>query len=236
MTATVVNALAIIIGGLIGSVFGNKIKEKYTKNIMLVMAMIVAIIGIQGAVAATDILALVICCVLGTVIGTALKLDDAINSCGDKLKSRLSGTVIGKGSIGDAFVTATLLFGVGTMAILGSIQAGINKDYGILFTKSVMDFVSAIAFSAAMGPGVIFSAIPIFVFQGAITLLAGVAEPYLTKDVITAMSAAGGPIFMGMAVNMLELREERVKIGDMLPAIFMPIIYLPLAELLKSLF
>lgn len=235
MTATVVNSLAIIIGGLIGSVFGNKIDEKYTKGTMLVMALIVAIIGIQGAVATTDILTLVICCVLGTVVGMLLKLDDAINSAGDRLKAKLSGTVIGKGSFGDAFVAATLLFGVGTMAILGSIQAGINKDYGILFTKSVMDFISAIAFSAALGPGVIFSAIPIFIFQGAITLLAGVVEPYLTKAVITEMSAAGGPIFMGMAINMLELRSDRIKIGDMIPSILLPVIYIPLTNLIKPL-
>ena len=234
MLATVVNAIAIIIGGIIGSLFGNRINEKYTKGIMLCMSMIVAIIGIQGAVATSDILCLVICCVGGTVLGTALRLDDAINSSGDRLKQKLSSTPIGKGSFGDAFVTATLLFGVGTMAILGSIQAGINRDYGILFTKSVMDFVSAIAFSAALGPGVIFSAVPIFLFQGLITLIAGVAEPYLTKEVITEMSAAGGPIFMGMAINMLELREERIKIGDMIPAIFLPIIYIPLIRFLSS--
>ena len=236
MVATIVNALAIIAGGMIGSLFGSKINEKYTSGIMLCMAMIVAVIGMQGAVATTDILCLVICCVTGTVLGTTLSLDDLINSSGDKIKARLSRTAVGKGSFGDAFVTTTLLFGVGTMTILGSVQAGINRDYGILFTKSVMDFVSAIAFSAALGPGVIFSALPIFVFQGTITLLAGFAEPYLTKEVIVEMSAAGGPIFIGMAVNMLELRNERIKIGNMLPSIFLPIVYIPLVNLLKSLF
>lgn len=236
MIAAVVNAVAIILGGAIGSLFGNKINEKYTNGIMTCMAMIVAIIGIQGAVGTSDILIVVICCVVGTIIGVALKLDDRINASGELIKSMLSGTPLCKGRFGDAFVTATLLFAVGTMAILGSIEAGLNRNYSIIFTKSVMDFVSAIAFSAAMGTGVIFSSIPILVFQGAITLLAGVAEPYLTKEVVTEMSAVGGPVFIGMAINMLELRKERIKIGDMIPAIFIPIIYFPIANILKNIF
>ena len=122
------------------------------------------------------------------------------------------------------------------MAILGSIQAGLNNDYSTLFAKAVIDGVSAIAFSAALGPGVILSAIPVFIIQGAMTLLAGVAEPYLTSEIITEMSAVGGPIFLSMSVNMLELRQERIKIGDMIPAILMPLVYCPAAELLGKLF
>ena len=232
MIGTIINVAAIILGGIIGTAFGGKINERYTKGIMTCMAMITAIIGIQGAVGTSSILIVVICCVIGTVTGTALKLDEKINNSGDKLKTKLEKAGLAKGRFGDAFVTATLLFGVGTMAILGSIQAGLNNDYSILLTKSVMDFTSSIAFSAAMGSGVVFSAIPIFIFQGAITLLAGIAQPFLTQDVITEMSAAGGPVFIGMAINMLEIRSERIKIGDMIPAIFMPIILLPLAKLL----
>ncbi len=235
MIATIVNAIAIIIGGTLGTVFGNKINERFTTGIMTCMAMITAIIGIQSAVGTSSILIVVICCVLGTIIGTALKLDERINSSGDKLKASLEKTGLAKGRFGDAFVTATLIFGVGTMAILGSIRAGLEHDYGILFTKSIMDFVTALAFSAAMGPGVIFAAIPIFIFQGLITLLAGVAQPLLTKEVITEMSAAGGPVFIGMAINMLELRKERVRIGDMMPAILVPIVYFPIAELISRL-
>lgn len=236
MLGTVINAVAIIFGGLIGSVFGNKISSKLTAAIMTVMALITAVIGIQGAVGTQNLLLLVVCMVLGTVIGTLIKLDDKINESGDKIKARLANTPLGQGRFADAFVTSTLLFGVGTMAILGSIQAGLNHDYSILLTKSIMDFCSAIAFSAALGPGVIFSFIPIFIFQGAITLLAGVAEPYLTTQVITEMSAVGGPIFMGMSINLLGIREERVKVGDMIPAIFLPVIYFPLAELFTKLF
>lgn len=236
MIGTIVNSAAIVLGGLIGSLFGEKIGERYTKPLLTAMAFVVAIIGIQGAIGTSSILIVVICMVVGLVVGIALRLDDRINGLGDKIKDRLAGTKICKGQFSDAIVTSSLIFCVGSMAILGSIQAGLNKDYSTLFAKAVIDGVSAIAFSAALGPGVILSAIPVFIIQGAITLLAGVAEPYLTSEIITEMSAVGGPVFLAMSVNMLELRQERIKIGDMIPAILMPIVYFPVAELLGKLF
>lgn len=236
MIGTIVNSAAIVLGGLIGSLFGEKIGERYTKPLLTAMAFVVAIIGIQGAIGTSSILIVVICMVIGLVVGIALRLDDRINGLGDKIKDRLAGTKICKGQFSDAIVTSSLIFCVGSMAILGAIQAGLNKDYSTLFAKAVIDGVSAIAFSAALGPGVILSAIPVFIIQGAITLLAGVAEPYLTSEIITEMSAVGGPVFLAMSVNMLELRQERIKIGDMIPAILMPIVYFPIAELLGKLF
>lgn len=236
MIATIVNVIAIIIGGTVGVLFGNKIEERFTKAIMVVMALITAVIGIQSSVQTSNTLILVVCLVLGTVIGVAIKLDDKINDAGEKIKEKLSDSKFATGRFGDAFVTASILFGVGSMTILGSIQAGINHNYSILFTKSVMDCVSAIAFSAALGPGVIFAAIPIFIVQGMLTLLAGIVEPFLTQEVINEMSAVGGPIFLGMAINILELRQERIKLGNMIPAIFLPILYFPIADLLVGLF
>lgn len=236
MIGTIVNSAAIVLGGLIGSLFGEKIGERYTKPLLTAMALVVAIIGIQGAIGTSSIIIVVICMVVGLIVGIALRLDDRINGLGDKIKDRLAGTKICKGQFSDAIVTSSLIFCVGSMAILGAIQAGLNKDYSTLFAKAVIDGVSAIAFSAALGPGVILSAIPVFIIQGAITLLADVAEPYLTSEIITEMSAVGGPVFLAMSVNMLELRQERIKIGDMIPAILMPIVYFPVAELLGKLF
>lgn len=236
MIGTIVNSAAIVLGGLIGSLFGEKIGERYTKPLLTAMAFVVAIIGIQGAIGTSSILIVVICMVIGLVVGIALRLDDRINGLGDKIKDRLAGTKICKGQFSDAIVTSSLIFCVGSMAILGAIQAGLNKDYSTLFAKAVIDGVSSVAFAAALGPGVILSAIPVFIIQGAITLLAGVAEPYLTSEIITEMSAVGGPVFLAMSVNMLELRQERIKIGDMIPAILMPIVYFPVAELLGKLF
>ena len=231
MLGTIVNCAAIIAGGLIGTLFGNRIGERYTKMLMTVMALVTAVIGLQSALGTANMLIVVVCMVLGTVIGIALKLDDRLNNSGDKIKAKLSGTKLGQGRFSDAFVTSTLVFAIGAMAILGSIQAGLNHDYSILFTKSIMDFTSAIAFAAALGPGVLLSALPILIVQGSITLLAGVTEPFLTSEVVTEMSAAGGVILFGMALNLLDVCKERIKVGNMIPAILLPIIYFPLAHL-----
>lgn len=236
MIATIINAVLVIAGGLIGTVFGNRISEKYTKAIMTVMSLVTVMIGVQNAVNTSDVLIIVVCLVLGTVIGTALRIDDRLNNAGDIIKDKLKNTKLGRGKISDAFVTTSILFCVGSMTIVGSIQAGLNKDYSLILTKSVMDFVSSIAFASAFGAGVVLSSITVLVVQGGITLLASVMAPLLTAEVITEMSAVGGAMFIGMAINMLGLREEKIKVGDMLPAIILPIVYFPVAELLSKLF
>ena len=232
MFGTIVNAVLIVIGGSIGTIFGNKINAKYTNSIMTVMGLVVACIGIQGAAGTKSFLVVVLSMVFGIIIGIFFKLDDRINSAGDWAKNKLQNTPLCKGPFADAVVTSSVLFSVGTMAILGSIQAGLNHDYTILFTKSVMDFITSIAFASALGPGVILSAIPVFLFQGFVTILAGTAEPILTPEVINEMSAVGGPIFLAMSANLINLRTERFKVGDMLPAIFLPIAFIPLIKFL----
>lgn len=236
MLAVFINAVAVLAGGLIGSLFGNRIPEKYTKGIMISISLVTVGIGVQSVMQTQNILIVVLCIVVGTILGTALKLDERINSAGDSVKRRLSGTRIGKGPFTEAFVTTSILFCVGTMTVIGSIQAGLNKDYSILLTKSVMDFFSSIAFSAALGPGVFFSALTVIVIQGGLVLLAGVAAPLMSEQVVAEMSAVGGLLFIGMAINLLELRNEKIKVGDMLPGIFLPVLYFPLAEWIRSLF
>lgn len=235
MIATFINAVLVIAGGLIGTLFGNRISEKYTKAIMTVMSLVTVVIGVQNAVGTSDILVIVICLVLGTVIGTALRIDDRLNNSGDIIKEKLKNTKLARGKISDAFVTTSILFCVGSMTIVGSIQAGLNKDYSLILTKSIMDFVTSIAFASAFGAGVVLSSVTVLAVQGSITLLASIMAPLLTTQVITEMSAVGGAMFIGMAINMLGLREEKIKVGDMLPAIFLPILYFPLAELVTKL-
>ncbi len=236
MPAVFVNAAVVILGGLIGALFGNKIKEQYTKGIMVAISLVTVGIGVQSVLQTQNILIVVLCIVLGTILGTWLKLDDRINAAGDSVKNKLKGTKIGQGPFTEAFVTTSILFCVGTMTVIGSIQAGLNKDYSILFTKSVMDFFSSVAFAAALGPGVLFSAVTVIVIQGALVLLAGVAAPLMSEQVVAEMSAVGGLLFIGMAINLLGLRDEKIKVGDMLPGIFLPILYFPIAELIGSFF
>ncbi len=133
-------------------------------------------------------------------------------------------------------MSACVLFCIGSMTIVGSLEAGINRNYSIIYAKSALDFVSSMAFAAAMGLGVPCSALFILIFQGGLTLLAGLVGPALSTDVVREMSAVGGTILIGMAVNMLGLGKERIKVANMLPAIFLPIVYFPLAAWITGLF
>ena len=230
MLGTIINTFAVLVGGLLGTLFGNKIHPEYSSGIMKVMGFITACIGIQGAAGTKSFLVVVLSLVIGTLIGMLLKLDDRINGAGDWVKRKLSGTPLGKGPFGDAVVTCFMLFCIGSMTILGSIRAGLEHDYSILYTKSVMDFISSAAFASALGAGVIFSALPLFLFQGLLTMLSSLAEPVLTPEVINEMTAVGGPIFLAMACNIIGLGKEHFKVGDMLPGIFLPILLVPLAK------
>ena len=236
MPAVFINVIAVLLGGAIGCLFKGAIKERYTKAVMSAIGLCVLVIGVQSALSAPGILELIVMLIIGTLLGTALRLDERMNSAGELLKKRLEGSRLGVGSIGEAFVTTSILFCVGTMTVVGSIEAGLNGDYEIIITKSIMDFVSAIAFASALGAGVLFSAVTVLVVQGSITLLAGAAAPLLTAELVNSMSAVGGTMFLAMGFNLLELGKERMKVGDMLPAIFLPLLYYPLRELLLRLF
>ena len=230
MFATIVNVITVVIGGTIGTLFGNRIKPEYSSGIMKVMGFITACIGIQGAAATQSFLVVVLSMVIGTLIGMLLKLDDRIAGAGDWAKRKLANTPLGKGPFGDAVVTCFMLFCIGSMTILGSIRAGLDHDYSILYTKSIMDLISSTAFASALGAGVIFAAVPLFLFQGLLTMLASLAEPVLTPEVINEMSAVGGPIFLAMACNIIGIGKEHFKVGDMLPGIFLPILFVPLLK------
>ena len=136
----------------------------------------------------------------------------------------------------EGFVNATVLFCVGAMAITGSIDAGLNHNYTTIVSKGVIDGVTSISFAATMGVGVMFSVVPLLIYQGGITLLAGWVGPYLPTPVITEMTAVGGALIIAIAVNMLELGREKIKVGNMLPAIFLPIAYIPLSNWLGAVF
>ena len=235
MLAVFVNMATVLIGSAIGILFRNKIKENYIKTIITALALVTFVIGITSAITTQNLLCVIVCMALGTILGELLRLDDRINNAGDALKRKvLKGRFEGS-RFTEGFVSACILFCVGSMTIMGSLEAGVNHNYSIIFAKSALDFVSAMMFGAAMGVGVAFSALFILVFQGGITLLAGLVSPYLSQAVITEMTAVGGTILIGMGFNMLELSDKRVKVANMLPAIFLPIAYVPFAAWLGGL-
>lgn len=234
MPATWINVLLILLGGGLGLAFKNLISDRLMSILTHALGLCVLCIGIGSATGTQDMLCVIVCMVAGTVMGHAIDIERRLEGAGDFLRARL---IRGKGGgrFTEGFVSASLLFCVGAMAITGSIDAGLNHDYGTIVSKGVIDGVTSISFAAAMGAGVLFSVIPLLLYQGSITLLAGWIGPYLPAAVITEMTAVGGMLIIAIGVNMLELGREKIKVGNILPAIFLPIAYLPLAGALPFL-
>lgn len=236
MLAVFVNMGTVFAGSLLGILFKNRISTGIQTALMRALALCTIVIGISSAIATEELLCVIICLVIGTALGELLRIDDGIENAGDFIKTKVFRGKGAESRFTEGFVSACILFCIGSMTIVGSLEAGINKDYSIIFAKSTMDFVSSMAFGAAMGLGVTCSVVFILIFQGGLTLLAGFLAPVLSTAVVTEMSAVGGTILIGMALNMLELGRDRIKVANMLPAIFLPIAYFPIAAWLGGLF
>lgn len=220
MVGVLVNVFAIVIGGLIGLFLKHGINDQVKKVVMQGIGLSVIIIGLLGALATENILLMVLSLVLGGGIGALIKIEARLDALGQRIEDKFSTE---NGGFAKGFVLATLVYCVGAMAIVGSIEAGVNGDNTTLYIKAILDGVSAIVFTATLGYGVIFSGIPVLIYQGAIVLLGIQIEPYLTPELIREMSAVGGVIIMGIGISILEIKK--IHVGDLLPAIFIPIIY-----------
>ncbi len=234
MTAVWINMALVLLGSLLGLVLKNRFSEALGRAIRTGIGLCTLGIGLSSLLATEDTLCVIVCMVVGIVLGEWVDIERRMDRVGELLKAKLE-KGDGQSRFVEGFVTATILYCVGAMAINGSIAAGLNHDYSIIVSKSVMDGVTAISFAAAMGVGVAFSVIPILIYQGGLTLLAQWVGPYLDPAVINEMSAVGGALIVGISINLLELRQEKVKVGNMLPAIFLPMAYLPLASRLGAL-
>lgn len=235
MIATVVNVILVLVGSAVGLLFQRLISRDMMGVLTHALGLCVAGIGISSLIATQNMLCVIVCMVLGTLLGQGLDIEGRLERGGEWLRQRVD-----RGNpnsrFTESFVSAALLFCVGAMAITGSMEAGLNQNYDILISKGVIDGVSAISFAATMGLGVAFSVIPLFLYQGGITLLAGWVGPYLPQEVIVEMSAVGGALIVGIAINMLGLGREKIRVGNMLPAMFLPLVYLSLSQQMGSLF
>ena len=234
MRAVFVNTAAVLIGSLIGILFRSRLQESLRNSVMKALGLCTVLIGISSAIRTSDVLAVIICMVLGTILGELLKIDAGIESLGDTIKKKLPKGSSETGSFTDGFVSASILFCIGSMTIMGSLEAGIRQNYTIIYAKSMMDFISSMAFGAAMGFGVTCSALFVLVFQGGLTLLSAWVGTALSEAVVTEMSAVGGVILIGMALNLLQCSRDRIKVANMLPAIFLPILYFPVLSLISG--
>lgn len=235
MLATLINCLLILMGSALGLLLKGKLPQRFLDVLVQALGLCVLGIGISSAIRTENTLCVVVCLALGAILGEAINIEKHLDSLGDKLRNKVERNGGENSAFTEGFVTASLLFCVGAMAIVGSMEAGIKGDYSILISKSVIDGITAVSLATALGVGVAFSALPILIYQGGITLLASLVAGFLQEAVITEMSAVGGCIIIGIGLNMLKLPKNPLKVGNMLPAIFLPLAYLPLAEFLTQI-
>lgn len=231
MLGTIVNTIAIIIGGTVGVFLRKGIPEGYKVTIMQGLGLSVSIVGLTGALETENILLMVLSIVIGTIIGEMARIEDRLENLGKWLENKVGNK---EGGIVKGFVTASLIYCVGAMAIMGALESGLTGSHQILFAKSLIDGITAIIFASTLGIGVAFSGIVVFIYQGLITITAAFMKPFLIESVITEMSAVGGLLIIGISFNIMEIKKIRV--GNMLPAIFIPIFYYMLQPYILKLF
>jgi len=222
MIATIVNALAVLIGSVAGLLLRGRIHDRYEETVFTALGCFTLLLGISMAQEPCNPLFMVFSLVLGGLLGTWLRIEDRIVSLGEWIKSKLPGAM-GQGPFAMGFLDATVLFCVGAMTIVGSFKAGIEKDYQLLFVKSVMDGSVAVLLAAVMGFGVAFSAFSVLIIQGILTAMSGIVAPYVEQGMIDAVSAVGGLLIVMIAINLLKLKK--IKTANFTPAIVLIVLF-----------
>lgn len=216
-----VNVATVMLGSLMGMLLKKGLPERIAKAMTTAVALAVLYIGIDGMTEGKNTLVLVLSMVIGTLLGTLLNLDDRMNRLGGWIESKVSrGGEPGK--ITEGFVSASLLFCVGAMTIVGPLQSGLSGNHEMQFTKAILDLISAIVLASALGGGVLLSALTVLVVQGSITLLAQVVAPFLSDYVIAEMTCAGSVLILALGLNLLGV--TKIKLVNSLPAVFLPIL------------
>ena len=234
MIATIINVVLILLGSCLGLLFKNRISPRFASGITFALGLCVLGIGTTSMIGTADTLCVIVCMVIGTLLGELINIEKRMDSVGDVLRRKL---IRGESNsrFVEAFVNCSVLYCVGAMAINGAMEAGMNGNYDIIISKAVIDGVSSITFAAAMGIGVAFAALPTFLYQGALTIIFSIVGQGIDPAIVTEMSAVGGTIIVGIGINMLGLPKEKLRVGNMLPAIFLPLAYLPIRDWLAGL-
>lgn len=210
MTGVLVNVATVILGSCIGLIFKKEISKKYSDAVMTGIGFCTVLIGIQGMLKGENVLVAIVSMVLGAIVGTAVDIDKRLNLAGDFLSKKLKKDNSDKVSVAEGFVTASLLFCVGAMTIVGSLNSGLKGDHTMIFTKSILDLFSSMMLSASLGIGVIFAAIFVLIFQGSIVLLAGVLEPLLSDGAIAEITCVGSLMILALGLNLTGISKFRV--------------------------
>lgn len=220
MTGTIINVVAIVGGSVLGLMFGARLSDKLKSTIISGMGLFIVAMGLQMFLKTENSLVVLGALLFGTLLGEWWHIEDGLHKFGVFLESRFSRDENdGSNRFIRGFMTASLLFAIGPIGILGSIQDGLSSDYKLLIVKSIIDGFASIAFASTLGIGVAFSSLIIFVYQGGISLLAGQLNTVITTSMINELTATGGILLIGIGIsNLLEIKK--IRIGNMLPAIF----------------
>lgn len=214
MKGTVVNVVSILAGSIVGLLIKSGIPEKSQNTIMQGLGMATFVIGVQMAIKSQNILIVILSIVSGALIGEALKIDERLQCLGDWMTKKVGNRY---GNVGEGFITASLVYCVGAMAIVGAIQDGLTGDASTLYAKSILDGVLSIVLTSSMGIGVALSSLSILVYQGGITLLAGQISNVFSEAVVREMTAVGGVLILGIAMIIMDVKK--INVANLLPAI-----------------
>lgn len=213
---TIMNCVAIVIGSLVGVVLKRGLPERWQQTMMSGIALCIVVIGLQMALKTNNIIITIISLVIGAMLGEAIDIEALMTRLGDWIGGKVAkGDASIAAKIAEGFVNASILFCTGAMAIVGSIQDGILGDYTTLFAKGTLDGIISLILAANIGIGVMLSAISVGIYQGSITMLAGVVEPYVTPVILAEVTAAGGVMIMAIGTNMLNI--TKIRIANLLP-------------------
>lgn len=212
-----INGAAIAAGGILGMLGGKLLPERLRNTLMSALALMTIGIAVPGLMDSSNALIPILSLVLGTLIGELLDIDSAVNKLGDAMQKRFSGSTVTEG-----FVTGSLVFAVGAMAIMGALESGLQQQHTILISKSVIDGVGAIVFASTLGLGVELSGIVVFAAEGSIALLASLVAPYLGDAVINEITFVGSLLIIGISLNILG--ATKLRILNMVPAVLLPIL------------
>ena len=222
---SLINAALIVAGGCIGMLLGSRMPDRVRLIVFQGLGLCVLVIGIQMTFKTANPLYMVFSIVIGAIIGEMIRLEDRITSGGEAVKRLLRS---GNARFTEGFVAATLLFCVGSMAIIGPLEEGLNGDRTIVLTKAMLDFFAAIALGAALGSGVMFSSVPLLLYQGSITLFADSLRPYASELIRAELTAVGGVMIIGIGLNMLEIKK--IRLSNLLPGLVAVIIICLIAQ------
>lgn len=233
LPGTLVNTATVLVGSLIGLCLGKGLPDRIGKALMAALGFCTLYVGITGCMEGQNTLVVILSLVFGTAIGEGIDLDRLVNRLGEFIEKKFRrGGNTGKTSVAEAFVTSSLVFCVGAMTIVGSLNSGLTGDHTMLYTKACLDLISSTVFASTLGAGVVLSAGFVLVLQGSIALLAHVVAPLLATAVIADMTAVGSILIVGLGLNLLEV--AKLKIMNFVPAIFLPILLCPLYDLVAG--